>query len=95
MENKKYISDELLAAYLDGNASKEETELILQAMKSDDSLRETLDIALQVEMRPSMPSYRNYRCCRKQLLVVRISVQFFVKSLFFIVVDCLMMRKGF
>ena len=49
MANKKYISDELLAAYLDGNASKEETELILQAMKSDDSLRETLDIALQVD----------------------------------------------
>lgn len=49
MANNKYISDELLAAYLDGNASKEETELILQAMKSDDSLRETLDIALQVD----------------------------------------------
>ena len=49
MANKKYISDELLAAYLDGNTSKEETEQILQALKSDDSLRETLDIALQVD----------------------------------------------
>ena len=49
MANKKYISDELLAAYLDGNTCKEETEQILQAMKSDDSLRETLDIALQVD----------------------------------------------
>jgi len=49
MANKKYISDELLAAYLDGNTSKEETEQILQAMKSDESLRETLDIALQVD----------------------------------------------
>jgi len=49
MANKKYISDELLAAYLDGNTSKEETEQILQALKYDDSLRETLDIALQVD----------------------------------------------
>lgn len=49
MANKKYISDELLAAYLDGNASKEETEQILLALKSDDSLRETLDIALQMD----------------------------------------------
>jgi len=49
MANKKYISDELLAAYLDGNTSKEETEQILLALKSDDSLRETLDIALQMD----------------------------------------------
>ncbi len=49
MANKDYISDELLAAYLDGNTSEEETRQILQALKSDESLRETLDIALQVE----------------------------------------------
>lgn len=49
MENNNYISDELLAAYLDGNTSKEKTEQILQALKSDASLRETLDIALQVD----------------------------------------------
>ena len=49
MANKKYISDELLAAYLEGNTSKEETEQILLALRSDDSLRETLDIALQVD----------------------------------------------
>ena len=49
MENKDYISDELLAAYLDGNVSEEETKRILQAMKTDPSLRETLDIALQVD----------------------------------------------
>lgn len=49
MANKKYISDELLAAYLEGNTSKEETEQILQALKSDYSLRETLGIALQVD----------------------------------------------
>lgn len=49
MENKDYISDELLAAYLDGNVSEEETKRILQAMKTNPSLRETLDIALQVD----------------------------------------------
>ena len=49
MENKDHISDELLAAYLDGNVSEEETKRILQAMKTDPSLRETLDIALQVD----------------------------------------------
>lgn len=49
MANNHSISDELLAAYLDGNTSKEETEQILQTLKSDDSLRETIDIALQVD----------------------------------------------
>ena len=49
MENRNTISDELLAAYLDGNTNEEETKRVLQALKIDDSLRETLDIALQVE----------------------------------------------
>lgn len=49
MENRNKISDELLAAYLDGNTNEEETKRVLQAIKIDDSLRETLDIALQVE----------------------------------------------
>ena len=49
MANKDYISDELLAAYLEGNTSKEETQMVLQALKTDESLRETLDIALEVE----------------------------------------------
>ena len=49
MANKNYISDELLAAYLDGNASKEETMLILEALKEDKELQEILDIALQTE----------------------------------------------
>lgn len=47
MANKEYISDELLAAYLDGNTSKEETEQVLQALKKDKHLQEVLDIALQ------------------------------------------------
>ena len=49
MANKEYISDELLAAYLDGNTNEEETKQILMAIKADESLRETLDIALQVD----------------------------------------------
>ena len=49
MANNDYISDELLAAYLDGNTTKEETELILKALKTDKELQEVLDIALEVE----------------------------------------------
>ena len=49
MANNKYISDELLAAYLDGNTSKEETMQILEALKEDKELQEILDIALQTE----------------------------------------------
>lgn len=49
MVNKDYISDELLAAYLEGNTSEEETRQILQTMETDESLQETLDIALHVD----------------------------------------------
>lgn len=49
MANNEYISDELLAAYLDGNTTWEETELVLGALEQDDELQEVLDIALQVE----------------------------------------------
>lgn len=43
------ISDELLAAYLDGNTSKEETWQVLQALKKDKQLQEVLNVALQAE----------------------------------------------
>ena len=49
MANKDIITDELLAAYLDGNTSKEETELIIKTLKADKGLQEVLDIALQTE----------------------------------------------
>lgn len=49
MANKEYISDELLAAYLEGNTSKEETKQVLQAIRTDAALQETLDIALKVD----------------------------------------------
>ncbi len=47
MANKDRISDELLAAYLDGNTSKEETEKVLQAIRIDKELQEVLQIAMQ------------------------------------------------
>ena len=49
MANKDLISDELLAAYLDGNTSEEETKQVLQALNKDKQLQEILDIALQTE----------------------------------------------
>ena len=50
MANTKYtISDELLAAYLEGNATPAETMLVLQAIKNDPVLRETMAIAINLE----------------------------------------------
>ena len=49
MANKEIISDELLAAFLDGNTSKEETQQVLQALRSDKQLQEVLDVALKTD----------------------------------------------
>lgn len=49
MGNKYKISDELLSAYLEGNATEEETWRVLQAMKDDKELRETLETALDLD----------------------------------------------
>ena len=49
MADKDFISDELLAAYLEGNTSKEETKQVLQAIQTDEIMQETLDIALRVD----------------------------------------------
>ena len=49
MANKNNISDELLAAYLEGNTNEAETLEVLNALKADPELQETLDIALKVE----------------------------------------------
>lgn len=59
MANEEYFSDELLAAYLDGNTSEEETRQILQAMKKDPSLRETLEIAMSVDEVDMLPMLQN------------------------------------
>jgi len=49
MANINNISDELLAAYLEGNTNEAETLEVLNALKVDPELQETLDIALKVE----------------------------------------------
>ena len=48
MANKEYITDELLAAYLDGNTTEEETRQVLNALKNDPKLREVVETALSV-----------------------------------------------
>ena len=45
----KYISDELLAAYLEGNVNEKELSQVVNTVGSDAELQETLDIALQLE----------------------------------------------
>lgn len=47
--NKTIISDELIAAFLEGNTNPTETLLVLKAIKTDPVLRETLDVALKLE----------------------------------------------
>ena len=48
MADKHHISDEQLAAYLDGNLSMEEMREVLGAMADDEELREVAEIALGV-----------------------------------------------
>ena len=43
------ISDELIAAYLDGRTNKEETLQVLNAIKNNAELRELLDVVMDVE----------------------------------------------
>lgn len=43
------ISDEMLSAYLDGNTTKEETELILNTLKSSKELQEVLALSDRVD----------------------------------------------
>ena len=54
MANKHLISDELLAAYLDGNTNEEETKQVLRALKHDKQLQEILNVALQTEDKASL-----------------------------------------
>ena len=50
MENNKIIiTDELVGAYLEGNTTPEETLIIMQAIKNDPVLRQTLDLAMRIE----------------------------------------------
>lgn len=54
MASNHYISDELLAAYLDGNTSEAETLKVLNALQDDAELRETLTVALSVDETESL-----------------------------------------
>lgn len=49
MEKNDIISDELLAAYLDGNTNEAETLSVLRALDTDPELQEVLDIAMDIE----------------------------------------------
>ena len=52
MGKNKNISDELLAAYLEGNVTKEEMAQVLEAIRTDAEIQKTLDIALRLEEEP-------------------------------------------
>ena len=49
MADKNYISDELLAAFLEGNVSEKEMAQVLHAMKHDSEIAEALDVAIKME----------------------------------------------
>lgn len=49
MKSNPIITDEMLAAYLAGNATKHETALILRAIETDSVIRETLHIMSHIE----------------------------------------------
>ena len=48
-KSKNSISEEVLAAFLDGNATAQECSEVLQALADDDALRELLHISQQVD----------------------------------------------
>ncbi len=49
MGKQTKISDELLAAYLDGNATSQECLQVLEALREDVVLREIVGISLDVD----------------------------------------------
>lgn len=52
MANISNISDELLAAYLDGNTTEAETRQVLEALHNDPALREAVSIAMRADIMP-------------------------------------------
>jgi len=49
MANNQHISDELLAAFLEGNVNEKEVAQVLQAARADAEIQEVLDIAMQLD----------------------------------------------
>ena len=53
------ITDELLAAFLDGNTTEAETRQVLRAIRKDPELQETMDIVLLMERKKKPPRFAN------------------------------------
>lgn len=49
MGNKQHISDELLAAYMEGNVNEQEVAQVLELARTDGELQKVLGIALQLD----------------------------------------------
>ncbi len=49
MKNEDYLSDELVAAYMDGNTCAEETMLVIDRMKCDQLLQEFMEMSESVD----------------------------------------------
>ena len=75
MANNKYLSDELLAAYLEGNTNEAETLEVLSALKADPELRETLGIALQVKGNDSQYSILNSQFDMRVLPMMKLAAE--------------------
>ena len=71
MANEEYFSDELLAAYLDGNTYDEETRQLLQAIKKDPSFSVTLGIAMSVDEVDMLPMLQNAALSDENVCAVR------------------------
>ena len=69
------ISDELLAAYLDGNTNEAETMEVLGALNSDSELREILDIATQVDLDNPQFSILNSQFEKDALPMMRMAAE--------------------
>lgn len=69
------ISDELLAAYLDGNTNEAETMEVLDALNSDLELREILDIATQVDLNNPQLSILNSQFEKDALPMMRMAAE--------------------
>ena len=62
MNDNMIISDELLAAFLDGNTNAEDTMRVLKVAEQDEELRELIRIVSEVDedMAGSLPRLRNF-----------------------------------
>ena len=57
MKNDNHISDELIAAYLEGKATLQEVQSLLAAVKVDPTLRETMQILMESEEQSAAALY--------------------------------------